>query len=129
MEDEEIATRCSVAKGPLCVYKPFEEMGAKFYKAFVMYEAMTRGFLYFNNSDCVKKVINYQYWYALERSKEPDTHASPAILYSIHLISVIMVGLILVCLGLRALRRKAKENEEERLEHSKSGLLANASIV
>eukprot|EP00831_Metopus_contortus_P083090 TRINITY_DN9126_c0_g1_i3.p2 TRINITY_DN9126_c0_g1~~TRINITY_DN9126_c0_g1_i3.p2 ORF type:complete len:115 (-),score=24.20 TRINITY_DN9126_c0_g1_i3:73-417(-) len=57
-----------VSKGPLCQPKQEKFMGSDYYKAYVTYMNSTSWALYYNNSECVKNVINRDYWVGLRNS-------------------------------------------------------------
>ena len=88
-------------------------MGVEFFKAYTIYETMNRGTLYYSNSDCVQKVINYRYWLAIKASEKGDEHMSTSGIYAGLTIIAIITCVGGVFLALRAYRRKAAENAEE----------------
>jgi len=120
---------CHILKGPLCLYKSFENMPREFHMAFVQYEYYRRGVIYQDNPKCVSKTLNFLYW---EASKKPTPTPPPPspkhidlTVLNIALISFMVVLVVFWALLLiRWIRRRKKENQDE-----KARLLDDKAII
>lgn len=65
----------------------------EYYKAYVVYNRMLRWGMYKGNPDCVKRMINYQYWDAVEKSEAGEKSGLLAVaLYG----GIILIGLVII---------------------------------
>jgi len=116
VKNDALATKCHVKKGPLCMYKKFEDMGDDFYKAYVAYMKAMRGASFLNNEDCVKKIINKVYWDsvdALKKEEDDDDEDSAAkyVFLAVAIIVVFITALILFIIYFKKRREEAGEGE------------------
>ena len=68
---------CHISKGVLCQNLPFNKMGLQYYNAYVEHTNFTMWNTVYNNSECVKNMLNADYHYALQtiiRPKEPNDY-------------------------------------------------------
>ena len=59
-----------IACGVLC--RTEQNMNNDYKKAYLAYTKMTRWATIVNNADCVKKVLNYEYWNAIEEEEKNE---------------------------------------------------------
>lgn len=72
-------------------------MGIEFYRALANFMEMTRGSIYIENEDCVKKVINTDYWNAKEKIRAKDSESNlKYIILGSFVISVFLITLIVL---------------------------------
>ena len=114
MQQSEVETKCHISRGPLCVYKRLEEMPIEFHKAYLAYKRMTSYAAYLDNSECVKKTINYQYWTSVNitQNAEEDEGTRAGIIVFLT-IAVIAVAILLVVVIVVYFKREAKKEEDE----------------
>lgn len=100
---------CHSSKGPLCVYKKFKDMGEKFYRAYMNYMDMTRRNLHVDNPDCVKKVVNHEYWDSVEALRgNTKTSSVKYIILSVAIGVVFILSLVLFTIYYK---KKSKNRE------------------
>ena len=103
--------KCHISKGVLCLYKPLADMEQNFFKAFVQYNNMVKGAAFFANEECVKKVINSDYWFAKEKIDEGDDDKFGLYLFlGIAIGAVVVIGILLLVIYLK----RGNDDEEER---------------
>ena len=122
---DEIGDKCHVSKGPLCVYKKFEDMGDDFLRAYMAFTELTRGPLLKNNEDCVRKVINRLYWKANDKingSEEEEDGQAKYIFLAGAIVVVFITALILFTLYFK--RQIASESAQPAEDTKKTEALA-----
>ncbi len=104
---------CHVSKGALCMPKTFETMGTAYYKAIVAHDNMTRWANFQDNPECVKKVLNSEYWNAIDSiSKASDDDEDKFGLYlflGVAIGAVVVIAILLLVIYMK----KGKGDDEE----------------
>lgn len=113
-----------MSKGPLCVYKKFEDMPREFFLALVQFEYYRRGVIYQDNLSCVRKMLNIRYWTANKLSIPPVKHLNLTALKTALIICIAILVVAWILLLARWIRRRRKEAAEE-----KSGLLEDETTA
>ena len=104
-------TGCHITKGPLCLLKEFSQMGDDYYNAVVIYTKMTKWVAVFNNTDCVKKTLNSEYWDAFDAISidEDEDKFGLYLFLGIAIGAVVVIGALLLVIYLK--RRKSEDDE------------------
>lgn len=86
-------------------------MDINFFKAFVQYNEMIKWASFHENEDCVKKVINADYWFAKEKvdSDADDDKFGLYLFLGIAIGAVVVIGILLLVIYLK---RGSEEDEE-----------------
>ncbi len=103
---------CHVARGPFCLYKNIKYLGKVYNEAYVMYENLTRGVQYADNSDCVKRVMHKDYWYAHDRIYKV-VDESPYMLVAITIIVVLISTILMAALYFRKWKKDAEAEDRK----------------
>lgn len=92
------AVRCHVggAKGPLCLYNSIDQMPSEFHKALMVQYRRLHWELYANNSECVKAILDPEYWFSAKKAEETENGAGFAIFLAITALSILVVAALLV---------------------------------
>eukprot|EP00831_Metopus_contortus_P031500 TRINITY_DN25684_c0_g1_i3.p1 TRINITY_DN25684_c0_g1~~TRINITY_DN25684_c0_g1_i3.p1 ORF type:complete len:351 (+),score=40.93 TRINITY_DN25684_c0_g1_i3:127-1179(+) len=107
---------CHISKGPLCLYKNIEEMSTDYFKALVVYNNLTRWNLLYKVPECVTKIMDIDYFYALDRlegKNKPFEKKGGPIVFSIVVSVILIVLLILICVRYDGGPKKHQEPVEE----------------
>ena len=83
---------CHILRGPLCKTKPIEEMGEKYYRAYIEYANMTRQEEYYNNTYHLKYISNYDYWYSMMHIDFIDPDEGKKMPYMFFIITLGIIG-------------------------------------
>ncbi len=103
---------CHVGRGPLCTPSEFKDMGEDYYRALVAYNKMTRWNMFYNNTDCVKKILNSEFWDAVDAIDEADDDDDKFGLYlflGVAIGAVVVIAILLLVIYLK----KSKTDDEE----------------
>eukprot|EP00826_Nyctotherus_ovalis_P016742 TRINITY_DN14863_c0_g1_i1.p2 TRINITY_DN14863_c0_g1~~TRINITY_DN14863_c0_g1_i1.p2 ORF type:complete len:120 (+),score=5.12 TRINITY_DN14863_c0_g1_i1:786-1145(+) len=91
---------CHISKGPLCLYKPFDEIGIDYYRAYVAYDELTSMPTHYNEPEAARHIINKYYWDSKESIKifnEKLTSRTRLVIVLMSIvISLLFVGLLVV---------------------------------
>ena len=88
-------------------------MGEDYYKALVTYTKMTRWVSVHNNTECVKKTLNSEYWSSYDMINGADDDEDKFGLYlflGIAIGAVVVIGALLLVIYLK--RRKGDDQDE-----------------
>jgi len=101
-------------RGPLCKQKKMAEMGDGYYKALIAYYRLTRWHMYQDNPECVKKVINSDYWEAVdilkkEEDDDDDDNFGLYLFLGVAIGAVVVIAVLLLVIYLK----RGKSDEEE----------------
>ncbi len=111
MRDNKLAV-CHVSKGLLCLYKAFGSMGTDFYRAQVAYTKLTRWETVYENPECVKNVLNAEYWQAvsaIDADGDDDDKFALYLFLGVAVGAVLIVGILLLVIYLK----KGKSEDDE----------------
>ena len=103
---------CHISKGALCTSQSLDDMDEDYYDAFLSYNKMARWNVFFNNSDCVKKTINSEYWdvvTALENLDDGDDKFGLYLFLGVAIGAVVIIAVLLLVIYLK----KNSSDEEE----------------
>jgi hypothetical protein len=92
--------------------KNYDDLDTDFLRAYVTYQKMTRWALYFNNTDCVKNVINFEFYKIQGILDDRDSETSKFGLYLFLGIAIGAVVVIAILLLVIYFKRKKGEDEE-----------------
>ena len=119
MNMENARKNCHIAKGPLCLYNKLENMPVEYFKAYIAYMNMTKGYSFQDNPECVKKMINKVYWKGIEILNDvEDVGESNVVVILCIVAGVFVVAIVLFIMYFRTSGHK--ENEEEGLTQTSS---------
>ena len=91
----------------------YQNLTVEYLRAYVSYNKLWRWALYFNNSDCIKKVINYEFSKLADILKEKDDEGGRFGLYlflGIAIGAVVVIAILLLVIYFK--RKKGDEDEE-----------------
>jgi hypothetical protein len=103
---------CHVSRGPLCMAKNYDDMDTDYLRAYLAYQKMTRWALYFNNTECVKNVINMEYYKMQKVLDDKEADVGKFGLYLFLGIAIGAVVVIAILLLVIYFKRKKGEDEE-----------------
>jgi len=88
-------------------------MGLDFAKAYVKYNNATRWAMYMNNTECVKKVLNADFWDAIkmieDAAEDDDDKFGLYLFLGVAIGAVVVIAVLLLVIYLK----KSKSDEEE----------------
>lgn len=82
-------SHCHFEKGPLCMFTDYSGLSNEYLQAYVARERLVRGHIYFNNSDCVKNVLNWEFY----KIKDLIKNASGG-LFGLYLFLFLAIGVV-----------------------------------
>ena len=89
-------------------------MGLEFFRAYVVYMEMTKGVMLRDNMDCVKEIINKDYWEAKKEVDKADNvkdNKVKFIILAIVILAMFAIALVLfICYIIK--QRKSKEEDD-----------------
>lgn len=96
-----------------------------YYKALVAQTNITRWSQVHNNSDCVKAIINKDYWSAMNKIKAGSSAYSLSAILPIFLGALVVIAIIVALLLFVYIRRKFKGKEDDEDTINDSELLSS----
>lgn len=104
---------CHVGKGPLCQPKAFADMSEDYYKAIVTYNNMTRWATFQDNPECVKTILNAEYWSAVDAlnkgSDEDEDKFGLYLFLGVAIGAVVVIAILLLVIYMK----KGKTDDED----------------
>jgi hypothetical protein len=111
LANESATTACHITPGVLCVNGTKDQMSDDYYKAYVVYNNMTRWVSFADNEPCVQKTINADYWNAYNKVYGQDDDKFGLYLFlGIAIGAVVVIGVLLLIIYLK---RGSDEEEGE----------------
>lgn len=100
LQENKLEKMCHINKGPLCIFRKLESMPSGFCKAYIAYSEMINMAMYYNNSKCVKEVLNKVYWHCKElQGDEPKQESQTVVAILIVAIVIVFFAMLLMLIG------------------------------